>query len=92
MEIHNEKSGIMAYIVYIVECSDKTLYTGITTDMKRRLLEHNSSDKGAKYTRARRPVRLVYEEVSPDRSSAAKREYQIKKLSKQEKLALIGWC
>lgn len=78
------------YYVYILECADGTLYTGIATDLKRRLEEHNSSDKGAKYTRSRRPVRLVYNEMFPDRSSASKREYAIKKkMNRQEKLKLI---
>jgi putative endonuclease len=77
------------YIVYILKCSDDTLYTGITTDMDKRLQEHNHSDKGAKYTRNRRPVSLVYSEASKDRSSASKREYAIKKMRRKEKLLLI---
>ncbi len=80
------------YYVYILECSDATLYTGITTDLKRRVDEHNNSDKGAKYTRLRRPVRVVYSEEQIDRSSASKREYALKKLSKTQKLALISQC
>ena len=80
----------MSYFVYILECSDKTLYTGIATDIKRRLDEHNNSDKGAKYTRIRRPLKLVYSEESENRSSASKREYEIKKLSREKKLKLIG--
>jgi len=79
------------YYVYIVECADSTFYTGIATDLKRRIEEHNGSDKGAKYTRARRPVSLVYSEEYPDRSSASKREYEIKKkMSRAQKLKLIG--
>ena len=79
------------YYVYIVECADKTLYTGIATELERRVEEHNNSEKGAKYTRVRRPVRLVYSEEYPDRSAASKREYEIKKkMSRAEKLALIG--
>jgi len=78
------------YYVYILECSDKTLYTGITTDITRRLYEHNNSKKGAKYTRIRRPVRLVYSEEYLERSSASKREYAIKKLSRDKKLALLS--
>jgi len=77
------------YHVYIVRCSDDTLYTGITTELTRRIDEHNSSDKGAKYTKARRPVALVYQEEYSDRSLASKREYQIKKMSKKAKLELI---
>ena len=80
----------MAYYIYILECSDTTLYTGITTDLERRVEEHNSSLKGAKYTKLRRPVALVYSEESEDRSSASKREYVIKKLSRKEKLELIN--
>lgn len=79
----------MSYYVYILKCSDLTLYTGITTDIKRRLVEHNSSKKGAKYTMLRRPVELVYAEEHEDRSSASKREYAIKKLSREKKLELI---
>ena len=78
------------YYVYIVQCADDTLYTGIATELERRVLEHNESDKGAKYTRVRRPVNLVYSEEYPDRSTASKREYEIKKkMSRAEKLALI---
>ena len=80
----------MSYFVYILECSDKTLYTGIATDIERRLDEHNNSDKGAKYTKIRRPLKLVYSEESEDRSSASKREYAIKKLSREKKLELIN--
>ncbi len=80
----------MSYFVYIVRCSDKTLYTGITTDVDRRIEEHNSSDKGTKYTSLRRPVELVYSEASEDRSKASKREYEIKKLTKLKKLELIN--
>ena len=77
------------WFVYIALCSDKTLYTGVTTDVERRIIEHNSSCKGAKYTRTRRPVILVYSEEAKNRSEASKREYQIKKLKKKEKEVLI---
>lgn len=78
------------YFVYILKCADDTLYTGIATELERRIEEHNSSDKGAKYTRVRRPVKLVYSEEYPDRSAASKREYEIKKkMSRVEKLKLI---
>ena len=80
----------MSYFIYILKCSDDTLYTGITTDIKRRVDEHNNSVKGAKYTKLRRPVALVYSEESEDRSSASKREYAIKKLTRKEKLELIN--
>jgi len=80
----------MSYFVYMVRCADETLYTGITTDIERRVAEHNSSSKGAKYTRARRPVELVYHEIYATRSEASKREYFIKKrMSRQEKVSLI---
>ena len=79
----------MNYFVYILKCSDDTLYTGITTDVDRRVDEHNNSDKGAKYTKIRRPVTLMYTEELEDRSSASKREYAIKKLTRNDKKALI---
>jgi putative endonuclease len=75
--------------VYILECADKTLYTGITVDLARRLQEHNSSKLGAKYTRARRPVKIVYSKKFRSRSAVAKEESRIKKLSREEKIELI---
>ena len=77
------------YYLYILECADGTLYTGITTDLARRIEEHNSSGKGAKYTRTRRPVKLCYSEVCEDRSSASRREHAIKKMTRTQKLRLI---
>jgi len=78
------------WFVYILRCADDTLYTGIAKDVEKRLLQHNTDDKvGAKYTRARRPVELVFHEVSQSRSEALKREYEIKKMSRQQKLDLI---
>ena len=77
------------YYLYILRCQDKTLYSGITVDLKRRVAEHNSSKLGAKYTRARRPVKLVYSKKYKNRSTASKAEVKIKKLSRQEKLKLI---
>lgn len=79
----------MSYFVYMLRCSDTTLYTGITKDIAKRLKEHNESDKGAKYTKIRRPVELVYQEEAADRSAASKREHLIKKLSRAQKLELI---
>jgi len=73
----------------MVRCSDKSLYTGITTDIQRRLAEHNSNRGGAKYTRPRRPVELVYLEGADSRSHASKREHSIKKLTPAKKLQLI---
>lgn len=77
------------FYVYIVRCSDDTYYTGIATDPERRVDEHNHSKKGARYTRARRPVTLVYTEACGDKSGALKREYAIKRLRKTAKTALI---
>lgn len=77
------------YYLYILKCSDKTLYTGITVDLTRRVREHNSSKLGSKYTAVRRPVKLVYSKKFRNRSEATRAEYQIKQLSKKEKLKLI---
>lgn len=77
------------WYVYIVICSDSSLYTGITKDLENRVYEHNSGKKGAKYTKARRPVRLVYKEKFSSRSAAAKREYQIKQMDREAKLNLV---
>lgn len=77
------------WCVYILQCSDQTLYTGITNDLKKRILIHNSG-KGAKYTRVRLPIRLVYQEEKETRSDALKREIEIKKLSRKKKLLLIS--
>ena len=74
--------------VYIVECVDGTFYTGITTDINKRIKKHNSGD-GAKYTRSRCPVQLLYYEEHKNRSSATKREIEIKKLSRDQKRELI---
>lgn len=75
------------WVVYILECNDKTLYTGITDNFDRRFAAHNAG-KGAKYTRGRGPLMLRYLEVCPDRSAALKREFAIKQLTRSEKLAL----
>jgi putative endonuclease len=77
------------YYLYILKCSDGTLYTGITTDLERRIVEHNDSKLGAKYTSSRRPVSLAYSQKFKNRSLASKEEAKIKKLSKLQKLALI---
>ena len=77
------------YHLYILQCADGTLYTGITVDLKRRIAEHNSLTLGAKYTRGRRPARLVYSQSFRNRSLASKKESRIKKLSRTEKLNLI---
>lgn len=78
------------YYLYILECSDLSLYTGITVDLDRRVLEHNTAKIGAKYTKARRPVRLVYSKKFRNRSLASKAEMKIKKLSRQQKLELVA--
>ena len=77
------------YYLYILKCADKTLYTGITTNLERRLSEHNGSKLGARYTSARRPVKIVYSRKFKSRSTASKEEARIKKLKKLEKLELI---
>lgn len=90
----NEPSAMIllpsAWHVYIVRCEDGTYYTGIARDPAKRLDEHNSTKGGAKYTRPRRPVTLVYVEPAASRSAAAKREYQLKKLPLEKKKLLIG--
>ena len=78
------------WYVYILRCSDNSLYTGIATDVDRRVDEHNQDNTlGARYTRARRPVKLVYREEVETRSEALKREYTIKQLSKKDKEVLV---
>lgn len=79
----------MPYYVYIIECKNKSLYTGITTDLRRRFREHKSG-KGGHYTSANPPVKLRYREKHPDRSSASKREAQIKKMPRIKKLKLVA--
>ncbi len=78
------------YTLYILRCSDNTYYTGITSELDRRVQEHNTSPKGAKYTRSRRPVELVYHEECMDKSSALKREKEIKKLTRAKKNTLVS--
>lgn len=75
---------------YILQCSDWSLYTGVTTDLARRLSEHNSDPKWAKYTTAKRPVRLVRSQPAETRSEACKREWEIKQMNRDEKLYLIS--
>ncbi len=78
----------MSYWLYILRCGDGTLYTGITDDVARRLAVHQSG-KGAKYTRGRGPLTVVCREECADRAAALKREWAVKKLTREEKLALI---
>jgi len=79
----------MPWFLYVVKCQDTSLYTGITTDIPRRIKEHNAK-KGAFYTKNKIPVQLVYHEVMPSESEARKREAAIKRLTRQEKLELIN--
>lgn len=79
----------MSYYVYMLRCADDTLYTGYTDDPERRLRVHNAG-KGAKYTRSRLPVELVYREALGDKSAALRREREIKGLTREKKLALIA--
>ena len=80
----------MGWFVYIIEASDGSLYTGVTTDVERRFAEHCDSAKGAKFFRGRKPMKVVYQQDQPDRSHALKREAEIKKLTRENKLRLIG--
>lgn len=77
------------YFVYIIHCADDSLYTGITTDVERRFAEHRSG-KGGSYTRSRGVVKVVYTEEMQDRSKALRREAEIKRCTRAEKLVLIG--
>ena len=79
----------MAWYIYIVECSDGSLYTGITNNLQKRLDAHNNGS-GAKYTAARRPVTLRYSEAALDRSAASRREIALKRLPRSAKLALLA--
>ena len=79
----------MRWQIYIIECRDGSLYTGITIDLEKRLAAHNAG-KGAKYTTSRRPVRLIYSEGAANRSEASKRENAIKKLNRNDKLSLCA--
>ncbi len=78
------------WYAYLLRCKDGSLYCGITTDLARRLREHNEGRDGARYTRTRRPVTLVYSREFPDRANAARFEYRLKKLDRAAKLALIA--
>ena len=78
------------YHTYILRCADGTFYTGLTTDLKRRTEEHNESKLGAKYTKGRRPVKLVFSQKFKNRSTAGKEEIRIKKMSRAQTEILIG--
>ena len=77
------------WVLYIIRCNDNSMYTGITTDLQRRLLSHLKGT-GAKYTKGKGPFKVLYTEQHEDRSGASKREYQIKKLTHQKKLDFIS--
>lgn len=77
------------YSLYILRCSDDSLYTGIAADVQRRIVEHESGPRGAKYLKGRGPLKLVFSEVVGDRSLASRLEYRVKKLSRSEKQNLI---
>ena len=86
-----QPGGRAAWFVYMLRCADGTLYTGITTDVDRRVAEHNGdSGLGARYTRSRRPVTLAHVEPARDRAEAARREAAIKRLDRARKLALCN--
>ncbi|KAF0809560.1 endonuclease [Alcanivorax sp. S71-1-4] len=84
------KTPEMVWFVYILRCADASLYTGITNDLQRRVLAHNHDRTGARYTRARRPVELVWHEQHASRSDALRREAAIKRLSRAKKMHLLG--
>jgi putative endonuclease len=79
----------MSHYIYILKCKDKTLYTGYTNNLQRRLSEHNDSKKGARYTKMRRPVKLVYSEKFRTLSKALRREHEIKSFPRKKKLNLV---
>lgn len=79
----------MTYTVYILECSDKSLYTGCTNNLEKRIAEHNNGTMGAKYTRARRPVSVVFSEEYTTLAEGRKREAEIKRMTREEKLKLL---
>ena len=80
----------MKWFLYILQCADGTYYTGVTKDLSRRLDEHNSSNKGAKYTRTRRPVEIVFYSEYENRSQAQKAEHKFKKMTRKQKEAVIN--
>jgi len=85
----NQQAKAPDWYVYLLSCADGSYYTGITTEPRRRLYEHNHDDRrAARYTRSRRPLKMVYFELCNSRSDAAAREYEIRKLSRQQKAAL----
>jgi putative endonuclease len=89
MKSSTSPSKLTPYFVYVLTCADSTFYTGVTTELARRLKEHNTSLRGAKYTKVRRPVILTYHETYENRSLAQKREAEIKKMTRSEKELLV---
>ncbi|MBL4903150.1 MAG: GIY-YIG nuclease family protein [Desulfocapsa sp.] len=89
MEINILSAPPTSWFVYLLRCCDNSIYTGITTNLDQRIHEHNHSEKGAKYTRGRRPVTLLYHEKMTSRTEASQREYQIKQMKKSEKEQLV---
>jgi putative endonuclease len=87
MEVDLDKTS---WHLYVLLCADGSYYTGTTTDIKRRLKEHNTSRRGAKYTKTRRPVEIIYTEKFPSRSSAQKAEYRFKQLTRKQKEKVIN--
>ena len=85
-----EKAGEKAWFLYVLRCADDTFYTGTTTDITRRINEHNTKKSGAKYTKTRRPVKLVFWLDFENRSKAQKAEYQFKKLTRAQKEKIIN--
>lgn len=85
-----QNETVNMYYIYILKCNDGTLYTGSTNDIEKRIAVHNEGKTGAKYTKIRRPVELVYQEQFETKSDALKREHAIKKLSRIEKLKLLS--
>lgn len=79
----------MPYYIYILECADGTYYTGSTNDIKKRVFNHNNAKTGAKYTKSRRPVKLIYQESLETKGAALTRENQIKQLTRKQKQTLI---
>jgi len=82
--------AVQRWFVYMVECCDGTLYTGVTTDLARRVAEHNGSPRGARYTRSRRPVNLICAQEAESRSAALREEMRIKRLTRSQKLELAA--
>jgi len=83
---------VKKWYLYVLQCNDGTLYTGVTTDISRRLNEHNTSKRGSKYTRTRRPVKLIHWVDFEDRSTAQKAEYAFKQLTREQKEKTINEC